>query len=175
MTRYYKKEHSLDTKWKTSDSRKTLWCSKLKEDKTEFVHFACQHRRHGNTTNIFLIFWLGSYSSTMSQPHRRNLAGFCLLICLTDSNELFLVVILVLSHLLVSLVPYWQVKVKVKVTLRLTVSQSVSMSWCRAQIWEIWPDIFFFFFESYGFVFYWGALSDERSGLSRVSACLWSP
>jgi hypothetical protein len=33
-------------------------------------------------------------------------AGFCLLICLTDSNELFFVVILVLSYLLVSLVPY---------------------------------------------------------------------
>jgi hypothetical protein len=30
-------------------------------------------------------------------------AGFCLMICLTDSNELFLVVILVLSYLLVSL------------------------------------------------------------------------
>jgi hypothetical protein len=30
-------------------------------------------------------------------------AGFCILICLTDSNELFLVVILVLSYLLVSL------------------------------------------------------------------------
>jgi hypothetical protein len=29
-----------------------------------------------------------------------------------------------------------QVKVKVKVTLQLTVSQSVSMSWCRAQIWD---------------------------------------
>jgi hypothetical protein len=33
-------------------------------------------------------------------------AGFCLLICLTDSNELFFVVILVLSYLLVGLVPY---------------------------------------------------------------------
>jgi hypothetical protein len=33
-------------------------------------------------------------------------AGFCLLICLTDSNELFFVVILVFSYLLVSLVPY---------------------------------------------------------------------
>jgi hypothetical protein len=33
-------------------------------------------------------------------------AGFCLLICLTDSNELFFVVIFVLSYLLVSLVPY---------------------------------------------------------------------
>jgi hypothetical protein len=31
---------------------------------------------------------------------------FCLLFCLTDSNELFFVVILVLSYLLVSLVPY---------------------------------------------------------------------
>jgi hypothetical protein len=33
-------------------------------------------------------------------------AGFCQLICLTDSNELFFVVILVFSYLLVSLVPY---------------------------------------------------------------------
>jgi Na+/serine symporter len=33
-------------------------------------------------------------------------AGFRLLICLTDSIELFLVVILVLSYLLVSVVPY---------------------------------------------------------------------
>jgi hypothetical protein len=33
-------------------------------------------------------------------------AGFCLLNCLTDSNELFFVVILVLSYLIVSLVPY---------------------------------------------------------------------
>jgi hypothetical protein len=33
-------------------------------------------------------------------------AGFCLLICLTDSNKLFFVAILVLSYLLVSLVPY---------------------------------------------------------------------
>jgi hypothetical protein len=33
-------------------------------------------------------------------------AGFCLLICLTDSNELFFLVNLVISYLLVSLVPY---------------------------------------------------------------------
>jgi hypothetical protein len=33
-----------------------------------------------------------------------------LLICLTDSNEIFLVVILVLSYLLVSLVPYWHTR-----------------------------------------------------------------
>jgi hypothetical protein len=26
-----------------------------------------------------------------------------------------------------------------------TDGQSVSMSWCRAQIWDFWPDIFFFF------------------------------
>jgi hypothetical protein len=25
-----------------------------------------------------------------------------------------------------------------------TDGQSVSMSWCRAQIWDIWPEIFFF-------------------------------
>jgi hypothetical protein len=55
------------------------------------------------------------------------------------------------------------VKVKVKVTVRLTVSQSVCLG--------VEPnygtfDQRFFFFESYGLVFYWGALSDERSGLS---------
>jgi hypothetical protein len=27
--------------------------------------------------------------------------------------------------------------------LRLTVGQSVSMCWCRAQIWDFWPEIFF--------------------------------
>jgi hypothetical protein len=39
-------------------------------------------------------------------PGNRAFVGFCLLICLTDSNQLFLVVILVLSYLLVSLDPY---------------------------------------------------------------------
>jgi hypothetical protein len=33
-------------------------------------------------------------------------------------------------------------------------------------------DFFVAVVESYGFVFYWGALSDERSGLSCVGACL---
>jgi hypothetical protein len=63
-----------------------------------------------------------------------------------------------------SLRPYFTVsdtlhQVKVKVTLRLTVSQSVSKSWCRAPtvltvtVWLLW-----------------GALSDERTGLSFVYA-----
>jgi hypothetical protein len=43
-----------------------------------------------------------------------------------------------------SLRPLLRKLVKVKVTLRLTVSQSVSISWCRAQIWDFWPEIFFF-------------------------------
>jgi hypothetical protein len=58
----------------------------------------------------------------------------------------------------------------VKVTLRLTVGQSVSMSWCQAQIWDIWPEIFFF---KVTLLFFWCALSDERSGLSCVSLCHW--
>jgi hypothetical protein len=33
-----------------------------------------------------------------------------------------------------------------------TDGQSVSMSWCRAQIWDFWPDIFFFF-EIYSLIF----------------------
>jgi hypothetical protein len=47
---------------------------------------------------------------------------------------------------------------KVKVTLRLTVSQSVSKSWCRAYCLTVTV------------LFLWGALSDERTGLSFVYA-----
>jgi hypothetical protein len=47
-----------------------------------------------------------------------------------------------------------------------TDGQSVSNSWCQAQIWDIRPEIFFFKFTVLSF---WGALSDENSGLSCVS------
>jgi hypothetical protein len=54
-------------------------------------------------------------------------------------------------------------QVKVKVTLRLTVSQSVSL--------DVKPHLglmtrYLFLSDSYGIVFLWGALSDERAGLS---------
>jgi hypothetical protein len=64
------------------------------------------------------------------------------------------------------------VKVKVKVALRLTVSQSVSQSWCRTPIWGSWPDIYCCLTVS-AFLL-WGALSDERTGLSfvRVIVCI---
>jgi hypothetical protein len=53
---------------------------------------------------------------------------------------------------------------KVKVTLRLTVSQEVLVS---SPIWGSWPDISYFWqLRS----FLWGALSDERKGLSFVYA-----
>jgi hypothetical protein len=54
-----------------------------------------------------------------------------------------------------------------------TDSQSVSMSWCQAQIWDIWPEIFFFKVKV-TVLYFWGALSDERSGLSCISLCHWS-
>jgi hypothetical protein len=56
-----------------------------------------------------------------------------------------------------------QVKVKVKVTLRLTVSLGVEPNLGLLTIE--------FFSQSYCLVFWWCALSDERSGLSRVSLC----
>jgi hypothetical protein len=59
-----------------------------------------------------------------------------------------------------------KVKVKVKVTLRLTVSQSVSMSWCRAQIWDIWPE--FFFLSKFLFCLF-GAPSLTRGRVCHVS------
>jgi hypothetical protein len=65
----------------------------------------------------------------------------------------------------------WDSQVKVKVTLRLTVSQSVSLG--------VEPHLglmtrYLLLFDSYGLVFLWGALSDERTGLSfvRVIACI---
>jgi hypothetical protein len=55
-----------------------------------------------------------------------------------------------------------------------TDGQSVSMSWCRAHFVDVWPDIAFF---STVWVWnllscLWGALSDERPGLSFVSHSL---
>jgi hypothetical protein len=51
-------------------------------------------------------------------------------------------------------------------------SQPVSMSWCRAHFMDVRPDIAFFFLTCLGLEFVilplWGALSDERPGLSFV-------
>jgi hypothetical protein len=51
-------------------------------------------------------------------------------------------------------------------TLQLTVGQSVYVLVSRP-IWDFWPEIFFFFKLQSCLI--WGALSDERSGLSFVS------
>jgi hypothetical protein len=63
---------------------------------------------------------------------------------------------------------------KIKVTMRLTASQSVSLG--------VEPHLglmtrYSLLFFSYGLVFLWGALSDERTGLSfvRVIACISKP
>jgi hypothetical protein len=66
---------------------------------------------------------------------------------------------------------YWRfgracyLQVKVKVTLRLTVSQPVSHG--VGPIWSSWPDIYYCL--TVTVLFLWGALSDERTGLSFVS------
>jgi hypothetical protein len=60
--------------------------------------------------------------------------------------------------------------VKVKVTLRLTVSQSVCLG-VKPKSGTFDNRYFFFFFFSNLLSSFWGALSDERSGLSCVSLC----
>jgi hypothetical protein len=55
-------------------------------------------------------------------------------------------------------------QVKVNVTLRLTVSQSVSF--VSSQIWGSWPDIYYCL--KIKVLLLWGALSDERTGLSFI-------
>jgi hypothetical protein len=70
--------------------------------------------------------------------------------------------------------PTWSVKSS-QVTLQLTVSQSVSQYvLVSSPIWDFWPEIFFFVFFAWKLqsCLIWGALSDERSGLSFVSL-LW--
>jgi hypothetical protein len=64
-----------------------------------------------------------------------------------------------------------RIQVKVKVTLQLTVSQSVSVG-VEPHLRPMTRSLVLF--DSYGLVFLWGALSDERAGLSfvRVIACI---
>jgi hypothetical protein len=49
-----------------------------------------------------------------------------------------------------------------------TDGQSVNNSWCRAPIWGSWPDTFYCL--TVTVLFLWGALSNERTGLSFVYA-----
>jgi hypothetical protein len=73
------------------------------------------------------------------------------------------------GHILLSLTRLPQpVKVKVKVTLRLTVSQYVLVS--SPNLGHL-TRFFFLFFLKVTVLSFWGALSDERSGLSCVSLC----
>jgi hypothetical protein len=45
-----------------------------------------------------------------------------------------------------------------------TDGQSASLSWCQAPIWGLRPD--FYYCQTIAVLFMWGALSDERTGLS---------
>jgi hypothetical protein len=67
---------------------------------------------------------------------------------------------------------YVKVKVKVKVTLRLTISQSVCLGvepkYGTFDQRFLFLFFFFIFFLKFQSCHFWGALSDERSGLSYV-------
>jgi hypothetical protein len=45
-----------------------------------------------------------------------------------------------------------------------TDGQSASVSWCQVPIWGLWPD--FYYCQIIAGLLMWGALSDERTGLS---------
>jgi hypothetical protein len=62
---------------------------------------------------------------------------------------------------------YISVRVRVRLTLQLTVSQSVGLG-VEPNLGLLTRDIFFFFLNLQSCLI-WGALSDERSGLSFVS------
>jgi hypothetical protein len=49
-----------------------------------------------------------------------------------------------------------------------TGSQSASLFWCQAPIWDFWPD--FYYCQTAAGLLMWGALSDERTGLSFTTA-----
>jgi hypothetical protein len=50
----------------------------------------------------------------------------------------------------------------------MTNGQSVSLSWNKAPIWDVRPD--FYYCQTVGCLLTWGALSDEREGLSFTTA-----
>jgi hypothetical protein len=58
---------------------------------------------------------------------------------------------------------FWKFKARVKVLLRPTV-QSASLSWNKAPIWGLRPDLYYC--QTVARLLIWGALSDERTSLS---------
>jgi hypothetical protein len=84
---------------------------KIKNLVTCLSHFSLHSKKKSTVTALpmvidFTPIPIISQETTFGCLTTDAFAGFCLLICLTDSNELFFIVILVLSYLLVSLVPY---------------------------------------------------------------------
>jgi hypothetical protein len=47
-----------------------------------------------------------------------------------------------------------------------TDGQSASLSWNKAPIWELRPDLYYCTHMTFAGLLKWGALSDERTGLS---------
>jgi hypothetical protein len=89
----------VDAPWYVPNSliRRDLSCPTVKEQIRRYnSHYGDRLRTHSNHLAVNLL----------RLPETDAFAGFCLLICLTDSNEFFFVVILALSYFLVSLVPY---------------------------------------------------------------------
>jgi hypothetical protein len=89
----------VEAPWYVPNSliRRDLSCPTVKKEIRSYSsHYGDRLRTHPNHLTVNLLGYLTTDAFT----------GFCLLICLTDSNERFFVVILVLSYLLVSLVPY---------------------------------------------------------------------
>jgi hypothetical protein len=54
----------------------------------------------------------------------------------------------------------------------MTDGQSASLSWYQAPIWGIWPD--FYYCHTIAGLWIWGALSDERTGLSFTIAAVFA-
>jgi hypothetical protein len=50
-----------------------------------------------------------------------------------------------------------------------TDGQPASLSWYKAPIWGLRPDLYYSY-DNYGFLFLWGALSHERTGLTFIYA-----
>jgi hypothetical protein len=77
--------------------------------------------------------------------------------------SLSILICLLLSTLLVCLLLIWT-QVKSSESYVKTDGQSVSLSWCQVPIWDLRPD--FFPPPLVAGLLMWGALSDERTGLS---------
>jgi hypothetical protein len=138
--------------WLALASHLTNWESKSKSK-------LCYDRRFSRPVCLGVKHPSGAYDQIFITV-RQLQACWCGALSLTRGRVCRLQLLLVFASAVILVSEF---KVKVKVVLRPTV-QSASPSWCQAPIWGLRPD--HYYCHTVAGLLMWGALSDERTGLS---------